>query len=110
MFTYVVENEANNITDLVSFRFVTLVTSNDTSAIISTVASTQTPVKQLIIDALVCAKESGSKTLGIHQHDIKSDLLSSLSFQHVLSDNLYFSIYNYKYYEVPNNKLWYSTL
>ena len=107
VFTYVVENEANNITDLVSFRCVALVTSN--SAVISTVASTQTPVKQLIIDALVCAKESGSKALAIHQY-IKSDVLSSLSFQHVLSDNLYFLIYNYKYHEVPDSKLWCSTL
>ena len=107
VFTYVVENETNNITDLVSFRCVALVTSND--AVITTVASTQTPVKQLIIDALVCAKESGSKAVAIHQYDIKYDVLSSLSFQHVLSDNLYFLIYNYKYHEVPDSKLWYST-
>ena len=60
VFTYIVENEANNITDLVSFRRVSIVTSND--AVIGTMASTQTPVKQLIIDALVCVKESGSNS------------------------------------------------
>ena len=69
-------------------------------------ASTQTPVKQLIIDALVCAKESGSKALGICQHDIKSEVLLSLSFQRELIDNVHFMIYNYKYHEVPDNKLW----
>ena len=101
--TYVVENETNKIIDLINFRFVT-VTSNDT--VISTVVSTQTPVKQLIIDALVCAKESGSKTMAISQHDIKSDVLLSLSSQHLLTDNLQFLIYNYKYHEVPDNKFW----
>ena len=101
VFTYVVENEANNITDLVSF---TSETSND--AVITTVASTQTPVKQLIIDALVCAKKSGSKAMAISQYDIKSDVLLSLSFQHVLTHDIHFMIYNYKYHEVPDNKLW----
>ena len=106
VYTYVVENEANNITDLVRFRLVTSATSHlSNEAVITTVASTQTPVKQLIIDALVCAKESGSKTLVISQHDIKSDVLSSLSFQRI-TNNLYFLIYNYKYHEVPDNKLW----
>ena len=105
VYTYVVENETNYITDLVSFKFVTSATSylsND--VIITTVASTQTPVKQLIIDALVCAKESGSKVLVISQHDIKSEVLLSLSFQCIT--NFHFLIYNYKYHKVPNNKLW----
>ena len=101
VFTYVVENEANNnITDLVSFSYVT---SNE--AVITTVASTQTPVKQLIIDALVCVKESGSKVVAISQRDIKSDVLLSLSFQRITNDTL-FIIYNYKYQEVSDNKLW----
>ena len=107
VYTYVVENEANNITDLVSFRHVTpaktLYFSND--VLITTVASMQSSVEQLIIDALVCAKESaGSKVLVIFQHDIKSEMFLSLSFQH--TTNLHFLIYNYKYHEVPDNKLW----
>ena len=97
--TYVVENEAN-ITDLVSFKFVA-------DATIATVVSTQSPVKQLIIDALVCAKENGGEMLAISQHDIESDILLSLSFQRVSVNDINFSIYNYKYHEVPERKLWY---
>ena len=105
VFTYVVENEANNITDLVSFRFVTSATSQlSPNVLITTMASTQTPVKQLIIDALVCAKESGYKALIISQYDIKSEVFLSLSFQH--TTNFRFLIYNYKYHKVPDNKLW----
>ena len=103
LFTYVVENEANNITDLVSFRFIT--TSHlPNRVVITTVASTQSPVKELIIDALVCAKKSGGKALVIFQSDIKSAVLLSLSFQ--CMDNNNFLVYNYKYHEVPENKLW----
>ena len=76
--------------------------SND--VLISTVASMQSSVEQLIIDALVCAKESGSKALVISQHDIKSEVFLSLSFQR--TTNLHFLIYNYKYHEVPDNKFW----
>ena len=68
VFTYVVENEANNITDLVSLKFV----APSHHVVITTLASTQTPVKQLIIDALVCAKENGGKALAIYQLDISN--------------------------------------
>ena len=100
VFTYVVENEANNITDLVSFRL------NDMEGGITTVASTQSPLKQLIIDALVCAKELGAITLKIGNWNIEPDVLSSLSFHHDNS-SICFSIYNYKYHEVSETKVWY---
>ena len=109
VFTYVVENEANNITDLVSLRFLAP-SHHATDLIVTTLASTQTPVKQLIIDALVCAKENGGKTLVISQHDIKSEILLSLSFQLIYNNNYICWIYNYKYHEVPENKLWYLAL
>ena len=105
VFTYVVENAAN-ITDLVSFRFIARRSHDATDVFITTVVSTQTPVKQLIVDALVCAKENGGKNLVIIQYDIKSDILLSLSFQRVYNeDNIL--IYNYKYHEVSENNLWY---
>ena len=49
VYTYVVENDVNNITDLVTFR---LVNKTYMHYAITTVASTQSPLKQLIIDAL----------------------------------------------------------
>ena len=104
VFTYVVENETNNITDLVSFRFMDMSHVIATNA---TIVSTQSPVKQLIIDALVSVKQSGGKSLIIVQHAIKPDVLLSLSFHHIDSTN--HLIYNYKYHEISDNKFWYFT-
>ena len=102
VYTYVVENEANNITDLVSFK---LVSKAHMVFTVNTVASTQSPLKQLIIDALVCAKELGAKELVIQNWNIEPDVLSSLSFQEQIS--ICFSIYNYKYYEISEARTWY---
>ena len=104
VYTYVVENDVNNITDLVSFR---LVYKAHMQFIISTVASTQSPIKQLIIDALVCAKEVGAKQLVIHNWNIKPDVLSSLSFHWENKFSNWFLIYNYKYHEISGTRVWY---
>ena len=101
VFTYVVENETNNITDLVSN---VLINVPCIYAVITTVVSTQSPVEQLIIDALVCARENGAKYLKIYQFDIKPDVLVSLSFHY--SGLLNFSVYNYRYHEIPETKFW----
>ena len=99
LFTYVVENEANNITDLVSFRLI-----EDMVFGFTAVVSTQSPLKQLIVDALVCAKELGAKALIIYPY-IKPDVLSSLSFRDNFS-TWGLSIYNYKYHEISEAKVW----
>ena len=99
--TYVVENETNNITDLISFRLSGIYRSGT----INPVVSIQSPVNVLITDALVCAKEFGVKMLRIFQHAVKPDVLLSLSFQYE-SELLYSSIYNYNYHEVPTTKFW----
>ena len=65
--------------------------------------STQSPVKQLITDALVCAKENGATELLMPQHAIKSEILSSLSFQYV-NESTGHLIYNYRYYVVPRSE------
>ena len=103
-YTYVVENDVNNITDLVSFR---LVYKAHRLFAINTVASTQSPIKQLIIDALVCAKELGAKDLIISNWNIKPDVLSSLSFHWENKFLTWFLIYNYKYHEISETRVWY---
>ena len=95
--TYVVEDKSNNITDLVSY-------TDQPHAAITTVVSTQSPVKQLIIDALVCARENGAIIVTIDQCNIESDLLASLSFQS--SGSLTFHFYNYRYHEISQAKFW----
>ena len=103
VYTYVVENEANNITDLVSFRLTSKIYMQFT---ISTVTSMQFPLKQLIIDALVCAKELDATEMMIPNCNIKPDVLSSLSFHCEDDFSICFSIYNYKYYEISEARAW----
>jgi len=103
-FTYVVQNKTNNITDLVRFILPKVTNSY---ANITTVVSTQSPVKQLIIDAIVCARAHGATSHAtVHQYNIKSDVLSSLSFQQVNRGTCHF--YNYKYHEIPHDHFWFT--
>ena len=103
LFTYVVENETNGITDLIALRL-----HNEISMQFACTAlvSTQSPVRQLITDALVCAKENGALELQIPQRAIKSEILSSLSFQYQ-GESTCLVIYNYRYHEVPPSEVWY---
>ena len=103
VFTYVVEDKSNIITDLVSYRLLLYVPQ--TNAHIDTVVSTQSPVKQLIIDALVCARENGASEASIYQHTIESDILTSLSFQ-PYENNATIHFYNYRYPEISQTKFW----
>ena len=103
VYTYVVENDGNNITDLVSF---TLVNKTNIQFSISTVTSTLSPLKQLIIDALVCAKELDATEMMTSNWNIKPDVLSSLSFHCEDDFSTGFSIYNYKYYEISEARAW----
>ena len=99
--TYVVEDKSKNITDLISYLLPSMLQSHGN---ITIVVSTQTPVKQLIIDALVCARENGATTVLIHQYNIESDILASLSFEPFEYHTLHF--YNYRYHEISQGKLW----
>ena len=100
VFTYVVEDKPNNITDLVSYN---LSDASHTRVFITIVVSTQSPVKQLITDALVCARENGAKVVSVFQHNIESNILSALSFQ-PSERQCTFHFYNYRYHEVSQAK------
>ena len=100
--TYIVEGKPNNITDLICY---TPSYMNQSHIFITAVVSTQSPVKQLIIDALVCARENGARTLTIFQFNIKSDILASLSF--LPSVERYIDFCNYRYHEISQTKFWY---
>ena len=103
IFTYLVANETDDILDLVALR---LVDKTTMTYAITALISTQSPVKQLITDALVCAKEIGAKVLKISQRAIKPEVLLSVPFQ-LEDDCSCFSIYNYKYHEVHESNAWY---
>ena len=100
VYTYVVEDEGN-ITDLVSFR---LISKMDMVFCIIIVAPKRSLIKQLLIDALACAKELGFKVLAMKNFYIKPDILLSLSFHY--QSSRYFSIYNYKYHEISETRFW----
>ena len=68
------------------------------------VVSTQSSVKQLIIDALVCAAENGALSASIIQYNIESDVLASLSFQPYDRDAIHF--YNYRHHELSQSQVW----
>ena len=99
--TYVVEDKSKNITDLISYS---LPYVHQTHAGITTVVSTQSPVKQLIIDALVCARKNGATKVSIRQYNIESDILASLSFLPFEYQTIHF--YNYRYHEISQAKFW----
>ena len=99
--TYVVEDKSKNITDLISYS---LPSVHQTHADITTVVSTQSPVEQLIIDALVCARENGATKVSIRQYNIESDILASLSFLPFEYQTFHF--YNYRYHEISQAKFW----
>ena len=100
VFTYVVEDKLKNVTDLISY---VLSDALHPAVLIDTVVSTQSPVKQLITDTLVCAKENGASAAIIAQRNIESDILISLSFQPYGYDIFHF--YNYRYHEISQAKL-----
>ena len=106
-FTYIVGNETDDITDLISFKLEDI---PHIRAYITTVVSTQSPVKQLITDALVCAKNMGAREVQILQCNTKSDVLLSIPFLDQYSATVKFAIYNYKYHEIPATDLWYLEL
>ena len=105
IFTYVVEDKFNNITDLISY---TLFPVPHNSAYVYVVVSTQSPVKELITDALVCARENGASVAAIAQCNIDSDILTSLSFQPY--EYCILSFYNYRYHEISQAKVCFSSL
>ena len=98
--TYVVEDKPNTVTDLICCILLTSISDIG----IVTVVSTQSPVEQLIIDTLVCARENGAGQVLIGQHNIESSILTSLSFQPLRYTTVHF--YNYGYHEISQAKFW----
>ena len=99
--TYIVEGKPNNVTDLICYTMSYLKQSD---ICITAVVSTQSPVKQLIIDALVCARENGAIIASIFQYNIESDILASLSFLPSGYETDQFC--NYRYHEISQTKFW----
>ena len=100
--TYIVEGKPNNVTDLISYTIFYL---KQFDIYITAVVSTQSPVKQLIIDALVCARENGAITASIFQYNIESEILASLSFL-PSDETCCVSFCNYRYHEISQTKIW----
>ena len=102
IYTYVVEVE-DSITDLVSYRLL-YHNSRPSRAVTTILVSTRTPVKDLIINMTVSAKDNRAISLSISQQDLQSDTLLSLSF--IEGSPVQRCFYNYKYHEVSQAKFW----
>ena len=102
--TYIVKNDANNITDLV--RYITPDKTRQES-VITTVVSTYSPIRSIISDAMACAAKGNKGVTSVitEKYDIrKADIASSLPCE-LFSTNYY--VYNYKYHEIPESNFWY---
>ncbi|XP_065898674.1 uncharacterized protein [Dysidea avara] len=97
VFAFVVENKTNNITDFVQYKLIRNV-DGTTAAIIATVVSTHSPVKQLITDVMVCARNNSVDVVHLLQFNMQDDILFSLGFKQIQNEVMYF--YNYKYPEI----------
>ena len=101
--SYVVEDKAYNITDFISFSLLNM--PHFTDAFVKIVVSTQSPVKQLLIDTLVCAKENGAELVSVSQRNIETNILASLSFQPFTRSEIH--LYNYRYQEISQARVWF---
>ena len=108
VFTYVVENEDNNITGI-SRHILIWFEDGEKVPVITTVASTAVTIKQLLIDTMVCTRSRSSSRLVAKLSNVDDDTLSSLTFQ-LLTTNNTFCLYNYKYNEILKSNFWCTTL
>jgi len=76
--TYVVQKDENTITDLVSYH--QIIKENKLIAHITTVISTNSPVKLLIRDVLVSARQGGADLATIFQYNLSNLVLETLGF------------------------------
>ena len=103
--TYVVENTSGIVTDLVS-AVIAPSRSGVMIALITIVAAMRSPVKQLIKDIMVCARNNGAISIRVEQLDMRSDILESLSFKQSFKSPT-FNFYNYKYPEITSDKFYF---
>jgi len=97
VFTYVVENESNNITDLVTYNVIR--DKGKTIIFIIAMIFTHSPIKQLMVDTLVCAINNSADVIQLCQFKLmESDLLLSCGFMSTRQIMLH--LYNYKYPEI----------
>ena len=96
VFTFVVKNEVNKITDLLTYTLDTYNVHRQV-AIITTVVSTYIPIEQLIMDGTISARDSAEFVAIGQQGSITKDVLLSLSFHPVVSVDFYFN------HEIPES-------
>ena len=102
--TYVVEDrKSGNITDIIGYRVEKL---NDiyTTAHITAVISTKTPVRQLLIDLLICAKQTKASTIQTIQFGLKEETFIGLFYR--CPYYRYWYPYNFSYPEVSESQVY----
>ena len=103
--TYVVEDQqTGEITDMIGFR-VEILTESLTCAYITAIISTRTPVRQLIADLLICAKQTKAQKLQTLQFGLKEEVFKDLHF-FSWPHYRYWYPYNFSYPEIPESKVY----
>ena len=102
--TYVVEDpESGGITDMIGYKVEKL---NDTlaCAYVTAIISTKTPVRQLLIDLLTCAKQTNVTLIRTLQFGFKEDVFEGLFYR--CPYYRYWYPYNFSYPEVSESQVY----
>ena len=113
--TYVVEDPiTGNVTDMFSFRYITLKDEEPPKILgrVIAIVNTMTPAKQLITDLLLCAKQEQLLFISTKQYGLKKEVFETFSVlpSHIPSDlpsyhNSHLYFYNYNYPEVDEDNV-----
>ena len=102
--TYVVEDpKSGNITDMIGYR-VEILNDTLTGAHITAVISTKTPVRQLLVDLLICAKQTKARTIQTLQFGLKEEVFYGLFYR--CPYYRYWYPYNLSYPEVSESQVY----
>ena len=102
--TYVVEDrKSGNITDMIGYR-VEILNDTLTCAHITTVISTKTPVRQLLVDLLLCVKQTKAKIVQTLQFGLKEEVFTGLFYR--CPYYRYWYPYNFSYPEVSESQVY----
>ena len=102
--TYVVEDpKSGNITDVIGYR-VEILNDTMTCAHITAVISTKTPVRQLLIDLLICAKQTKAMIVETLQFGLEEEVFFGLFYR--CPYYRYWYPYNFSYPEVSESQVY----
>ena len=104
MHTYVVKDPVTgNITDVAGFRFEQSMDGLKLYAISTILVAVKSPARQLLIDLLVCAKQTKADVFLTFQYGLTNDVFENLTMK---PGSFYCHLFNYQYNEVDESQVY----